>query len=183
MSSPGDMRLFVAVYPPEAARRQMIDALGKIEPQPDARHRVAPLEQVHLTLQFIGDTPGRDLEATLESVRRSAAGIDPFPLTPIRLITLPERGQPRLIALETDSPPGMAELHRRLVRRLARSNRSGERFRPHLTLCRFDGAAHPSPVNSPVALPPFGVAAIHLVRSILRPNGAEHLTLEAVSLG
>ena len=185
MSSPGDLRLFVALYPPESSRRQMLRILAKLDPPPDARHRLAPLEQIHMTLQFIGDTPERDLEPTVESVRRSVAGLGPFLLPPMRLIPSPARGTPRLIALETDSPPPLLEAQRRLARRLARSARpkAGDRFRPHLTLCRFTASARPQPVNAAVTLAPFPVEHVLLMRSVLRPDGAEHLPVEAVKLG
>jgi 2'-5' RNA ligase len=185
VSAPGDLRLFVTLYPPEHARLQMLQALAKLRPPPDARHRVAPPEQVHMTLQFVGNTPPRDVAATIESVRRSVSGIDPFTLTPVRLITLPERGTPRLIALATDTPPQLLEAHRRLAQRLARSPRAkaGDRFLPHLTLCRFTGSAHAAPLDAPASLDPFLVSQVHLMQSILHADGAEHLPLEAISLG
>jgi 2'-5' RNA ligase len=185
MSGPGELRLFVALYPPEDTRRHMLRALAKLQPPPDARHRAVPLEQVHMTLQFIGDTPERDLPEVLESVQRSVAGLSRFTLTPFRLITFPDRGTPRLIALETDAPPALLEAQRRLAQRLARSPRirAGDRFRPHLTLGRFTASAHPRPVDAPVPLESFPVEQIYLVRSILKPNGAEHRPIEGVSLG
>ena len=179
------LRLFVALYPPEEARRQMLRALDKLDPPPDARHRTVPLEQVHMTLQFIGETPERDLPEVIESVRRSVAGLEPFTLVPMRLVTFPDRRPPRLIAVETDAPAGLLEAQRRLAQRLARSPRSraGDRFRPHLTVCRFTGSAKPKPVDAPVRLSPFPVDRIVLMRSVLKPTGAEHLPVEAVRLG
>lgn len=178
------LRLFVALYPPEEARRKMLAALRKLEPAPDARHRVTPLEQVHMTLHFIGDVDERDFEEVAESVRRSAAGLSPFDLIPKRLVTFPDRGQPRLIALETDAPPPLLEIQRRLVHRLARSPRAktGDRFRPHLTLCRFTASASPRPVDAPVSLPAFRIDSIVLVRSILKPQGAEHSAIQTIPL-
>lgn len=178
------MRLFVALYPPEDARRAALRALQKLDPPPDARHRACPLEQVHMTVHFIGDTAERELDRTLESVQRSAAGLAPFDLAPLRLVTLPERGRPRLIALETDAPPTLLEIQRRLVQRLARSPRArtGDRFRPHLTLCRFTASANPRPVDAPVSLPAFRISELVLMRSILRPTGAEHLPVAAFEL-
>lgn len=185
MSSPGDVRLFVAIYPPEDSRRHMLRSLAKLDPPPDARHRVVALEQIHMTLQFIGDTPERDLPEVIESVWRSVAGLAPFTLTPIKLVTFPDRGTPRLIALETDSPPPLLEVQRRLVQRLARSPRakSGDRFRPHLTLCRFTASATPTPLQAAVSLSGFSVDRVMLMRSILKPAGAEHVPLRCANLG
>jgi 2'-5' RNA ligase len=185
---PTPLRLFVALYPPEESRREFLRLVRKLDPPPDARSRVSPMEQVHMTLQFIGDRDERELDEVVESVRRSAAGVEPFRLTPLRLVTFPERGRPRLIALETDSPPGLLEIHRRLVQRLAKPTRSGrgrdDRFRPHLTLLRFTGSASPRDVDEPVRSDgAFLVSEIVLMRSVLKSGGAEHTVVEGVRLG
>ena len=181
---PGDLRLFVALHAPEDSARSMLRALRKLDLPPVARHRETPLAQVHMTLQFIGDTPERDLDETLESVRRSAAGLAAFVLQPLRLITLPERGPPRLVAMTTDAPAPLLELQRRLAHRLARSPRAkaGDRFLPHLTLCRFSGASKAPRVDELADLRAFTVDRITLMKSVLRPAGAEHTPVERIAL-
>lgn len=178
---PRPLRLFVAINPPEVTRRAMVERLAAA---PIPRHRATPLDQVHLTVQFIGDTESRELPDVVESVRRAASGIGAFSLTPRRLISLPERGPIRLIAMETDAPAPLLELHRRLASRLARSPRakSGDRFLPHLTLCRFSSEARPEPMDEPVTLPAFTVQSVRLMNSILRPQGAAHVCVEEVTL-
>lgn len=184
MTSHATLRLFVSIAAPEDAGRDLLRALRKLDLPPVARHRETPVHQVHMTLQFIGDTPERDLPAVQESVQRSASGIEPFALRPIRLITLPERGWPRLVAAETDAPPGLLELQRRLVTRLARKPRrkSGDRFLPHLTLCRFTGGARAPRIDESLDLPPFRVQHALLMRSILKPEGAVHLEVARAPL-
>ena len=182
MSERGDLRLFVAIYPPPDAARDMLRALAKLDLPPDARHKVTRLDQLHMTVQFIGDVPGRDLDDVVESVERSAAGVTPFTLTPHRLVTLPERGTPRLIAVETDLPAGLVEVHRRLAQRFSRTLRtdSADRFFPHITVCRFTGAAKPASVDATVVLLPFSVSKLTLVRSTLSPAGAKHEAVQDV---
>lgn len=167
------LRLFVGIYPPAEAVRAMLDRLGDIELAP---HRPTPAEQVHLTAHFVGDVRVSELEEAMESVERSCAGIDAFQLTPRRLITLPERGHARLVACETDAPAALLELRGRLVRRFAQSARvrPNDRFRPHLTLCRFRADVRAGHVDRPVTMPPFVVERVSLVRSVLRPAGAVH---------
>ncbi len=167
------VRLFVAVYPPTKVSAEMIGDLGALSLPP---HRITPSLQVHLTLQFIGDTELDRLDEVIESVRRSASGLAPFELRPRRLIALPEQGPKRLVAMETDAPATMLELQRRLAQRLARSPRGdpGDRFLPHLTLCRFRA---PTPFAQPgrdSRIAPFTVDRVMLMRSVLLPGGAEH---------
>lgn len=174
------MRLFVALYPPMATAREMIASLAPLAlPQ----HRATREDQVHLTLFFVGDTDRRQLDETIESVRRSAAGIGHVTLTPQRLVSLPESDPPRLVALQTDAPPNLIELQRRLVHRLSRRPRRGEDgFLPHITLCRYATAGGPA-VSQPVSISAFTVESVALVESVLRPAGAEHRVLAEAPLG
>ena len=175
-----NLRLFVAIYPPIEVAREALRAIGRLD-LPD--HRATPAEQVHLTAQFIGDTPVKDLDSVLDSVRRSASGLGGFSLRPMRYITLPQGRRPRRVALETDAPPQIMELHRRLAHRLATSPRAdtADRFLPHLTLARFrPGPARP--IEAEADLPAFEVDAVVVMRSVLRPEGAEHWEVERIGL-
>lgn len=175
------LRLFVAIYPPAADARAMLRALHHLRLP---SHRQTPVEQLHLTLQFIGEVERRDLPAIIESVERSASGLEVFSLRPERLITLPERGRPRLVAARTDAPPTLLELQRRLATRLARHprERAGSRFTPHFTLCRFTHSANPCPIDEALTLPSFRIEQVHLVKSVLMPEGAEHSPVHQVEL-
>ncbi len=179
------LRLFVAVYPSEESAREMLRALGRLDLPPVARYRAAKAEQLHMTVQFIGDTDKPALPEVQESVERSAAGLPPFTLTPQKMITLPERGPPRLVAAVTDAPASLLELQRRLAQRLARSARpkTGDRFLPHLTVCRFTGATRAPRIDAPLRAAAFEVSAVILMRSVLKPQGAEHSEVARVPLG
>jgi 2'-5' RNA ligase len=183
MSKPAsDLRLFVAAYPSHESARSMAKALERLKLPP---HKPTPREQIHLTLQFIGDVPQRELDETIESVQRAASGLEPFTLTPQRLITLPERGPARLIAAESDAPATLMELQRRLAVRLARNIREKDDrpFRPHLTLCRFRSPARGVTMDQPLAADAFEVSQILLMRSVLMPSGARHEEVSAQKLG
>ncbi len=174
MSRPrSNLRLFVAIYPPPELSGEL---LGALQSHALPEHRTVPAEQVHMTLHFIGDVPAKQLDATIESVQRATAGISAFDLTVQRLITLGQRGRARLVAAETDRPPGLLEIQRRLVTRLACSPRRdpSDRFRPHLTLCRFKTATKRIALDSPLETEPFRVQQVVLMKSTLRSDGAQH---------
>ena len=137
-----------------------------------------------MTLHFIGDVPTKQLDATIESVLRATAGISAFDLTVQRLITLGPRGSARLVAAETDRPPELLEIHRRLVTRLARSVRHNpsHRFRPHLTLCRFKKPTKRIALDSPLDAEPFRVQQVVLMKSTLRSDGAQHHEITSCGL-
>jgi RNA 2',3'-cyclic 3'-phosphodiesterase len=176
-----NLRLFVAAYPPLEVCQAMVEAVKALDLPP---HRLVPVEQVHLTLLFVGDTPASEMDDTIESVRRAAAGLSSFQMTPHRLITLPERGPARLIAAEADAHPTLLEIHRRLVTRLARKVREKEkdRFRPHFTLTRFRSPAHRLRIEQPLEVAALEVSRIELMRSTLSSQGAEHHEVAACEL-
>jgi len=178
---PKNLRLFVAAYPPPETAVALLASLAQLDLPPN--RLVAP-EQVHVTLHFIGETPESKVDAIAETVRHAAGGLDSFALTPRQLITLPQRPPIRLVAAETDRPAALVELHRRLVTRLARSprHRAGDRYRPHLTLCRLESPAKLPAIAVPLGVPPFTVQEISLVRSTLRPQGAHHETVRVIDL-
>ncbi len=175
-----NLRLFVAIYPPARIASSLSRSLGELV-LPE--HRRVPVEQIHLTLLFIGDTPPRQLDAVGESVRRASAGLGSFELGPLRLVTLPSGGRARLVAAETDAPATLLELQRRLATRLARApRRDGGGFRPHLTLCRFRTPSRAAALEQPLSMPAFGVDRIVLMRSTLTPQGARHQEVIACPL-
>lgn len=178
----GVKRLFVAIYPSPQAAAWLAERAAALR----VRARAVPPDQIHMTALFLGDTDDRQLPEVIESIRRSAAGIDPFSLTVLRLITLPQRGPARLIAAETDAPPGLVEIVRRLVTRLARPNQkeSSRPYLPHLTLARFGGSGGPRlEVEVPQAdRPTFGVSHLALMESHLRPDRAEHRLVERIGI-
>ena len=183
MSRPrSNLRLFVAIYPPPELSGKL---LGSLQSHDLPEHRTVPAEQVHMTLHFIGDVPTKQLDATIESVQRATAGISAFDLTVQRLITFPQRGSARLVAAETDRPPELLEIHRRLVTRLACSVRHNpsDRFRPHLTLCRFKKPTKGVQLHGPLDAEPFRVQQVVLMKSTLRSDGAEHHEIMSCALG
>ncbi|MHC4217018.1 MAG: RNA 2',3'-cyclic phosphodiesterase [Planctomycetota bacterium] len=181
-SARNTFRLFVAIYPPLEVAQALLAALRQVE-LPD--HRLVPVAQVHMTLHFIGDTPAPQMEETTETVGRATGGVDGFDLVPQCLITLPQRGRARLVAAEADRPAGLMEIQRRLALRLARDARRNpsDRFRPHLTLCRFRSPASMRGVDEALEIEPFAVGEISLMRSTLRPQGAQHDVVASFPLG
>jgi 2'-5' RNA ligase len=184
MNAPGDeLRLFVGVYPPEGSARAMLRALRKLT---IPRYRETRLDQVHMTLLFIGRAPACDLDQITESVARSVSGVRGGELTPKRLFTLPARGRPRLVALETDAPGWLLEVQRRLASRLTKpreGGREGKKYLPHITLCRFTrGGPGCRDIDEAVKIEPFDVEQVRLMRSVLGRDGAEHTEIAAFPL-
>lgn len=179
-------RLFVAAYPSLEVSNACLAALRRLG-LPE--HRETAAGAVHLTLHFIGETDPKRLDGVAESVARSASGIGAFTMTPERIVTLPRpsarRREARLVAAATDAPAELLEIVRRLAGRLAVSPRKdpADRFLPHLTLCRFRRPIEGLALEQRLDLEPFNVSEIRLMRSVLKPGGAEHSEIARFDLG
>jgi 2'-5' RNA ligase len=173
------LRVFIAAYPPSP----VVDMLAARAADLDLpAHRVTPLDQVHLTLQFVGEVDRRELERVIESAERAAAGVGSFEVVPNRLICLPERGPARLIAAAAPEVSPLTELTRRLAARLARKPGKGRRFLPHLTLLRFRASARDFSMDEAIEPTPFTVDRIAVMRSTLTKGGAEHREVREILL-
>ncbi len=177
----GDVaRIFVAAYPPGPVVDALRAAVAELDALP--AHRPTPRDQIHLTAQFVGDVDPRDLDGVIETVERAAAGIAPFEVAIDRLITLPERGPARLIAAAAPEIGALSTLHERLSKRLARRAGGRATFLPHLTLLRFRSPVAGLCLDVPTEVAPFVVSSIVVVRSNLRPEGADHRVVAEVTL-
>ena len=177
----GPLRLFVSVRPDAAIAARMAALLPPGLP-PAARP--VPVPQIHLTLQFIGETAPSRVDEVVESIAAAVAGLRVQRLAPQSLRLLPERGPARLVAMVTDWPASLAEARRRLVARLAHRppKDKGEPFLPHFTLARFTPAWAADVRRWPAAMEPFDVAKVELMRSIQTSSGAVHEVVATFAL-
>src|SRR5262249_52158452 len=123
-----------------------------------ARVRRVPATQIHLTLLFLGDHPAPSIPAITERTREACAGRGPVRLTPRRLMTLPERAEPRLVALECEASNNLHTLYRTLIGIFPALGEPPTPHRPtllpHFPLARFRRGAKNRPVLSPAAIEP-----------------------------
>ncbi|MCB9877829.1 MAG: RNA 2',3'-cyclic phosphodiesterase [Planctomycetes bacterium] len=178
-----NQRLFVAVYPPLEVLRSMVQALDAVRGLP--AFEPTPPELVHLTVLFLGDVAAKDLSHVCESIERSTAGIGAMILCPRILVTLPRADAARLIACAIDAPGTLVDLHRRLALRLATNRRQKQPdgdYSPHVTLGRFPSPTPVTPLERAVAIAPFRIDKIHLMRTVLRPGGTRHELVHTFAL-
>jgi 2'-5' RNA ligase len=134
------LRAFIAIEPPPPVIRTLTDWQKHLGAQlPFAGIRWTRMEQVHLTLKFLGGTPTCRFDELKEAVKAVASGSNPFRLQLSRLGCFPDSRHPRVLwaVLEGD----LATLESVQTRVNAVSNDFSERlaeraFQPHLTLAR-----------------------------------------------
>lgn len=139
----------------------------------------------HLTLRFLGETPEERLGDVAQAMQHAVADLSPLELEWKGIGAFPNISRPRVIWAGIGS--GSSELVRLANRLEAELEREGwakesRPFVPHLTLLRVGspGAAEVArellTLGTDVPLGRSRVEEIFLKESLLRPEGAQHLT-------
>jgi RNA 2',3'-cyclic 3'-phosphodiesterase len=181
-----NLRLFVALEPPEPVRRRLA-ALGEALRRVAGAHagdvRWAPPDRVHLTLQFLGAVPEERLGAVREAVAGAAAEAGPLRLTVSGAGGFPTPRRPRVVwAGVGGDVEELLALAAAIGRHLAPLGfpPDGRPLSPHVTLGRsrdargapgLGGAIAGTAAAEPI---PWRAGEVVLFRSHLGPAGARH---------
>jgi len=165
------MRLFVAAWPPADVRAALAAVVGP-EPPPDGV-RLVPPDQFHVTLRFLGsiDRAEAVIEALAAADLASASAIGGPSVERVgqQAAVVPIDGLDELAAavvavtVELGQPP------------------SERPFRGHITLARSKRGEFGGLIGRPVTVS-WPVTSIRVVRSHLRPDGAEYETIHVIDL-
>lgn len=189
------IRAFIAIPLPEPLLEQLGRLQGKLEQAvPPRSVRWVRPAGIHLTLKFLGDTPANklpDIQAALAAVARNAS---PCPFAVAGLGCFPNPSRPRVVWVGIQEPGGRLTLLQETIEEAIAPlgfPPEGRGFSPHLTLGRIQRHASRSDVASVgqvVSQTTVGELGqvpsthLHLIRSTLKPTGAEYTTLAAFSL-
>jgi len=186
------MRLFIAVNLPVEIKRSLGSFIQVLRRFPlDARW--VPEENLHLTLQFLGDTPEEQVPAIVQGLNLVAGEVAPFKLVISGVGVFPSVERPRVLWVGVSGETtALADLHRRVQREMGLLGFAAEqrKFSPHLTLARIRS---PWDIRSLLqkaeeyaeGVKNFGeikVVSIELMQSELRPAGAKYYVLASMPL-
>jgi len=191
-----NLRLFVALLPPEPVQRRLAALQGALRDSAGAHAdgiRWTPAERIHLTLQFLGAVPEERLPEVQAAVRGAAASSRPLRLLVRGAGGFPSSRRARVVwAGVEDDAGGLAAVVRGLGHGLSPLGfpPDGRPFSPHLTLGRSRDARGARGVGGALAsasaeLEPVAwrADALVLFRSTLGPGGARHEELVRAPLG
>jgi len=174
-------RLFVALRPPLAMRRQLLGMMGGV---PGARWQRD--DQIHLTLRFIGEIERHRAEDVTAALRRVTA---PRPtIAPAGTGTFDRKGVVHTLWAGIAADDALAALRARIDRALVTAGIAPEHraFHPHITLARLGRGAGPiEPFLARAAgltSPPATIDAFILYESVLGREGATYLAAERYPL-
>ncbi len=172
------MRLFVAIDLPETIKKELTGISFGL---PGARW--VPLDQLHLTVRFIGEVDGGlfdDIRSGLEQVEASE-----FLLTLKGLGHFPPRKDPRVLWVGMEKNDALLALRKKVDSVLVGCGLAPEKrkFSPHITLARLKKTPLQRVTrflagNALFSLPDFSVTRFYLYSSVLTSKGAVH-TIEA----
>ena len=176
-------RLFVAIDLPEEVKREL--ARFRREEMPGARW--VPLDQLHLTLRFIGEVD----DTTLAAIRKALGDVRvaPFSLAVQVVGHFPPRKTPHVLWVGADAGAPLADLQGQVEECVQTAGLAPESrpFSPHITIARLRETpphvvAEFEKRHQAFACPPFQVAAFHLYESTLTAKGAIHALVRSYPL-
>jgi len=191
----GNLRLFVALEPPDGVRRRLAALQAEVKRaagRSAADVKWVPAENVHLTLQFLGAVPEERLEAVKQAVAGAASAAPAADLEVRGVGGFPSARRPRVVwAGLAGQVAALAQLVRDLGARLAPLGFPPEDrpFSPHLTLGRARDPRGAQGLASALAqageLPgaSWHAAEVTLFQSHLSPSGPRYEVLLRAPLG
>lgn len=164
------MRLFTAIDLPDDVLRRLDRLLSML--RPEALIKWSPLDNLHVTLKFIGEWPSVRLPEIEEALSQLVPR-DPFEVEVRELGWFPNEHSPRVLWAGVHAGSRLEELARETEELLAPIGvpREDREFAPHLTLARIKNAV---PLNrlrakvddlQPAAIGSFSVSKFCLYRS------------------
>lgn len=140
------IRLFVAAILPESLKHKLQQQLMAFE---HPHVRFIPLQNLHLTLYFIGNVPTQQLESIKLILKETARHYQPFTLHFAQTEPGPKPRNPRLVWARFEPDATFEQLSRELTEQLSAETPSRQKAVPHITLARFR-KDKPAPNDLPV---------------------------------
>ncbi len=178
------MRAFVAIFPPPEVRKKALRAAQRL-PLGD-RVRWTRLENVHLTLKFLGDVREEILDELYAALEETCAQHAPFDIGLANLGAFPSVRRARILwaSVGAGSDP-LRSLAADLDTALAALGfeREERPYTPHLTLGRVRGRPASFDLPQDIGdLEGFRVRQIELMASTLTAEGSIYRTVRAFDL-
>ncbi len=186
-------RLFLAVGLSSSARKGLAERLLAASERQE-KVRWVPLENVHITLRFFGEVSADQKAAITHTMERVVSKVQPFSVSISGVRIVRRRRRPQMVwATVEDCDNQLRRLHGRMERLLEQScfAREGRPFSPHLTLARVRDGIAPweqkaleewAEAQRGFKAIPLPVEEVVLMKSELRPHGAEYTVCERFEL-
>ena len=185
------IRCFIATELPLELKLKIdtyIDSLRNISPQ----IKWIKAKNLHITLKFLGEIPYELIEKIHNELSDVSTIVNPFEMSVRGTGFFPNQNKPRVIwlGLQNDSKNSIFKLHEWIDKKLQALGfeREKRRFSPHLTLGRIKFPDNIQKLSEFINKNEFKseffkVDQIILMRSELKPTGAEYSQIKNYMLG
>ena len=139
------IRAFVAIEMPQAVAAGLREVITELRPRFEALPlRWVPVENIHLTLKFLGDIPEERISPISEALHAQTQGVPPFDVALNGIGVFPAGRKPHVLWIGLQSNDHLNELQRRMETALKPLGYPSEArpFSPHLTLARVRRGAN-----------------------------------------
>jgi 2'-5' RNA ligase len=187
------LRAFIAVELPLEVRKTVCAATSKLQTQIGTLVRWVPIENMHLTLKFLGDVSPSNVELLSQMLRAEMELFNCFDLHLSGLGSFPNLKRPRVIYVGMQAPAALAALQRGIESASSRLGYGAEArgFSPHLTIGRVKQnitATEQQAIRHALAdtkIDSLGTArvnSVELFKSDLKPTGSVYTRLYSAPL-
>ena len=187
------LRAFIAVEIPLEIRRAVCEATSDLQKESSSLVRWVPMENMHLTLKFLGDVSPSNIDMVTQMIHAEAELFACFEFHLHGLGSFPNLKRPRVIYIGIQAPAVLEALHRGIEsasRRLGYETEERD-FSPHLTIGRVKQnvtATEQQTIRHAlegIKIDDLGTArveALHLYKSDLKPTGSVYTRLYSALL-
>lgn len=187
------LRTFIAIEIPQGIQQAIHRATSALRAELGGRVRWVALENIHLTMKFLGDVSPSQVDLLTQTLRAEADSVPAFELHVGGLGSFPTVKRARVLWVGVQAPAEMDSLIRGIESACARLGYEPEarRFSPHLTIGRVRQDASPADMQKicraleATKIDSLGVVRVdsmHLFKSDLKPSGAVYTKLFSAPL-
>lgn len=184
------LRLFWAVSLPDELRHKIAQVQETLRKLP-LNVKWVEVENLHLTIRFLGATPKNLVEPLVAAVRHRLQNMRNFTLSAARLGVFPSFKEPRVLWIGVEEVPSLSAVHQLVAEAVASLGLppDDKKFSPHITIGRFRTKANGTLLRQVVAeignvkFGTFEVQGVELFASELTQTGPIYSLLARVNFG
>ena len=133
------MRAFIAIDLPKELKEKISSIIEKLA-NCDLEAKWVKPENVHMTLKFLGQIEEKQIDTIKSIISEVSLGFKKITVECKDFGFFPNEKRPRVFFLKTDKEDQLRKIYQELEDKLSHVGfEKEERFKSHLTLCRFKG--------------------------------------------